>query len=471
MKIFGDQLLVYHSKFSDNERVEVWNKLLHGKGPMLVLGVRSSIFLPFSSLGLIIVDEEHETTYKQQDPAPRYHARNAAIILAQMHGGKVLLGSATPSIDSYFNAMTGKFGLVELPVRYGAASPPEMILANIRELKRRKQMKDTLFSPILVEKMRQALESGQQVILFQNRRGFAPMIECKDCGWIPRCQHCDVSMTYHKFHQKLVCHYCGFTVRVPAECPECHSVNIRPLGFGTEKVEEEIASLFPAARVARMDLDTARTRTAYERIIGDFEKQKTDILIGTQMISKGLDFSHVAVVGILNADGLMNYPDFRAHERAFQLMMQVSGRTGRRDKQGVVVLQTSQPDHPLIQMVTQRAYKEMVSWQLAERSMFRYPPYYRLIILVLRSKNPIVLDEQSRQYAERLRRRLGDRVLGPVTPPVSYIQLLHIRKIVMKIEIAASIPQVRDILESVQQEMKQSTEFRQLLVHYDVDPL
>lgn len=471
VKIFGDQLLVYHSKFSDNERVEVWNKLLHGKGPMLVLGVRSSIFLPFSSLGLIIVDEEHETTYKQQDPAPRYHARNAAIILAQMHGGKVLLGSATPSIDSYFNAMTGKFGLVELPVRYGAASPPEMILANIRELKKRKQMKDTLFSPILIEKMRQALESGQQVILFQNRRGFAPMIECKDCGWIPRCQHCDVSMTYHKFHQKLVCHYCGFTVRVPAECPECHSVNIRPLGFGTEKVEEEIASLFPAARVARMDLDTARTRTAYERIIGDFEKQKTDILIGTQMISKGLDFSHVAVVGILNADGLMNYPDFRAHERAFQLMMQVSGRTGRRDKQGVVVLQTSQPDHPLIQMVTQRAYKEMVSWQLAERSMFRYPPYYRLIILVLRSKNPTVLDEQSRQYAERLRRRLGDRVLGPVTPPVSYIQLLHIRKIVMKIEIAASIPQVRDILESVQQEMKQSTEFRQLLVHYDVDPL
>ena len=297
------------------------------------------------------------------------------------------------------------------------------------------------------------------------------MIECKDCGWIPRCQHCDVSMTYHKFHQKLVCHYCGYTIRVPSECPECHSVNIRPLGFGTEKVEEEIASLFPAARTARMDLDTARTRTAYERIIGDFEKQKTDILIGTQMISKGLDFGHVSVVGILNADGLMNYPDFRAHERAFQLMMQVSGRTGRRDKQGVVVLQTSQPDHPLIQMVQQRTYKEMVSWQLTERSMFRYPPYYRLIILVLRSKNPTVLDELSRLYAERLRRRLGDRVLGPVTPPVSYIQLLHIRKIIMKIEIAASIPQVREILESVQQEMRQSTEFRQLLVHYDVDPL
>ncbi len=470
-RVFGDRLLVYHSKFSDSERVEVWNKLLHAKGPMLVLGVRSSIFLPFGSLGLVIVDEEHETTYKQQDPAPRYHARNAAIVLARMHGGKVLLGSATPSIDSYFNAITGKFGLVELPVRYGEASPPEMIVADVRDLKRRKLMKDTLFSPVLVERMRRALEEGQQVILFQNRRGFAPMLECKDCGWVPRCRHCDVSMTFHKLQRKLVCHYCGYAVNVPAECPECHSSDIRPHGFGTEKVEEEIASLFPSARTARMDLDTARTRSAYERIIGDFEKQKTDILIGTQMVSKGLDFSHVGVVGILNADGLMNYPDFRAHERAFQLMMQVSGRSGRRDRQGVVVLQTSQSAHPLIRMVERRAYKEMVGWQLAERRMSHYPPYYRLIILVMRSKNPEVLDGLARQYAECLRRRLGDRVLGPAAPPVSYVQLLHIRKVMIKIEVAASVPQVRDILESVQQEMRLCPESRQLLVHYDVDPL
>ncbi len=470
-KFFGDKLLVYHSKFSDNERVEVWNKLLKGNEPMLVLGVRSSIFLPFRSLGLIIVDEEHEITYKQQDPAPRYNARNAAIVLASMHGGKVLLGSATPSIDTYFNAATEKYGLVELKSRFGASEPPEILPVNIKELRRKKIMKDTLFSPLLIEKMEQALSAGQQVILFQNRRGFAPMIECKDCGLIPRCQHCDVSMTYHKFQNKLVCHYCGYTINVPTECPECHSVNFQMMGFGTEKVEEEIKSHFPNAKTVRMDLDTARTRTAYEHIIGDFEKGKTQILIGTQMISKGLDFGNVGVVGILNADGLMNYPDFRAHERAFQLMMQVSGRTGRRDKKGIVILQTSQPDHPLIEMVTRRSYKDMVKTQLAERSMFRYPPYFRLIVLVLRSKNNAILDIQARTYAEKLRKHLGDRVLGPVTPPISFIQSLHIRKIVMKIEIAASIPAVRNLLDRIYNEMKSDPNFRHLIVHYDVDPL
>lgn len=469
-KLFGDKLLVYHSKFSDNERVEVWNRLLYGGEPMLILGVRSSLFLPFKSLGLIIVDEEHENTYKQQDPAPRYHARNAAIVLAGMHGAKTLLGSATPSIDSYFNATIGKYGLVELSTRYGDCRMPDIIPVDIKELKRKKIMKDTLFSPLLVEKVSTALSHGEQVILFQNRRGFAPMIECKSCGWVPHCVNCDVSLTYHKYHNQLVCHYCGYTYQLPLQCPECKSTDLRMMGFGTEKVEEEIATLFPDAKVERLDFDTARTRTAYERIIADFEKGKTQILIGTQMLSKGLDFGNVSVVGILNADSLMNFPDFRAHERAYQLMVQVSGRAGRRDKQGTVVLQTSQPEHPLIRMVQQFAYKEMVRLQLSERSMFRYPPYYRLIVIVLRSRNDTALQELSTLYAESLRKRLGERVLGPVTPPVTRVQTLHIKKIVLKIEVAAAIAPVREILDTVYAEMQRYLPFKQLIVHYDVDP-
>lgn len=469
-KLFGDKLLVYHSKFSDNERVEVWNRLLHTGGPMLVLGVRSSLFLPFKDLGLIVVDEEHENTYKQQDPAPRYHARNAAIVLAGMHGAKTLLGSATPSIDSYFNATTGKYGLVELTTRYGDCLMPEILPIDIKELRRKKIMKDTLFSPILVEKINSALERGEQAILFQNRRGFAPVIECKSCGWVPHCVNCDVSLTYHKFRNELVCHYCGYKIQLPHQCPECQSPELKTMGFGTEMVEEEIATLFPAAKVERLDFDTARTRTAYERIIADFEKGKTQILIGTQMLSKGLDFGNVSVVGILNADSLMNFPDFRAHERAFQLMVQVSGRAGRRDKRGTVILQTSGPDHPLIRMVERFAYKEMVRLQLGERSMFRYPPYYRLIVIVLRSRNDSILQELSVLYADNLRRRLGERVLGPVTPPITRVQTLHIRKIVLKIEIAAAIAPVREILEAVHAEMQRYLPFKQLIVHYDVDP-
>jgi len=332
-------------------------------------------------------------------------------------------------------------------------------------------MKHPIFSPPLIQSMRQALDNGEQVILFQNRRGFAPITECKECGWVPRCVNCDVSMTYHKYHNNLVCHYCGYTIRLPEICPSCGSSNFQMQGFGTEKVEEEIALLFPDVNVERMDMDTTRTRTAYERIIGDFDKGKTQILIGTQMISKGLDFGNVGVVGILNADGLMNYPDFRAHERAFQLMLQVSGRTGRRDKQGTVILQTSQPEHPLIQMVIRSAYREMVDWQLSERSIFHYPPYFRLIVLVLRSKNEAVLQDLSRCYAEKLRSQLGNRVLGPVTPPVSYIQTWYIRKIVIKIETAAAIQPMRGFLESVYTEMQHFPTFRQIMLHYDVDPL
>ncbi|MDR2118041.1 MAG: primosomal protein N' [Tannerellaceae bacterium] len=470
-KFFGDKLMVYHSGFSDNERVEVWNRILQRAEPVIVLGTRSSLFLPFKDLGLIIVDEEHENTHKQQDPAPRYHAGNAAIVLAGMHGGKTLLASATPSVDSYYNASTGKYGLVELKVRYGDCLMPEIIPVDIRELKRKKIMKNTLFSPLLAEKIRGALANGEQAILFQNRRGFAPMIECRSCSWVPHCLHCDVSLTYHKHLNRLVCHYCGYTVPLLRQCPQCQGTELKMLGFGTEKIEEEAALLFPSAQVKRLDFDSAHTRTAYEHILADFEKGKTQILIGTQTLSKGLDFGKVTVVGILNADSLMNVPDFRAHERAYQLMAQVSGRAGRRDTRGVVVLQTSQPEHPLIRMVQSFAYGEMVRLQLGERSLFRYPPYYRLIVLVLRSRKEEALQEVAALYAGRLRERLGERVSDPVTPPVTRIQTFHIRKILLKIEASAAIAPVREIIGEVYEGMKDHPLFKQLWIHYDVDPV
>lgn len=469
---FGDRLFVYHSRFSDNERVEVWNKLLYGNEPMLVLGVRSSLFLPFKDLGLIIVDEEHENSYKQQDPAPRYNARNTSIVLANMHGAKTLLSSATPSIDSYYNALIGKYGLVELTARFADTPSPEIIPVDLKELKRKKKMKrDALFSPLLIDKISSALGKKEQVILFQNRRGFAPMVECKDCGHVPHCLNCDVSLTYHKRQGRLVCHYCGYSIKLPEVCPECKGADILMMGFGTEKVEEEIAALFPSAKTDRLDFDTARTRTAYERILADFDQGKTQILIGTQMLSKGLDFANVSVVGILNADSLMNFPDFRAHERAYQLMAQVSGRAGRRDIPGTVLLQTSQPEHPLISMVMRSAYKEMVKLQLEERSLFKYPPYFRLITLMLRSRSEIALRECATIYADKLRTKFGDRVLGPVTPVVTRVQTLYVRNIVLKIEIAASIASTRELLEKVYSEMQSIPSFRQLIFHYDVDPV
>jgi len=470
-KLFGDKMLVYHSKFSDNERVEVWNKLLQTKEPMLILGVRSSLFLPFAKLGLIIVDEEHENSYKQQDPAPRYHARNAAIVLANMHGAKTLLGSATPSIDSYYNTLVDKYGLVELQSRYGDCLTPEILTVDIKELRRKKIMKETLFSPLLIQKIQTALQDGEQIILFQNRRGFAPMLECKQCGWVPHCINCDVSLTYHKYHHRLECHYCGHSEQLPKRCPQCESQDIKMLGFGTEKIEEEIQSLFPSVKVERLDFDSARSRNAYERILSDFETGKTQILIGTQMLSKGLDFGNVGVVGILNADSLLNFPDFRAHERAYQLLVQVSGRAGRREKRGTVILQTSQPGHPIIQMAQQFAYKEMVSLQLSERKAFRYPPYYRLIILVIRSRNNEILQEMSTLYADTLRTRFGERVLGPVIPPITRVQTLYVRKIFLKIEVSAAITPVRELLDNVNAEMQRYLPFKQLIVHYDVDPL
>lgn len=468
-KVFGHRLGVYHSKFPDAERVEIWKKQLTDESYDIILGVRSSIFLPFKRLGLIIVDEEHENTYKQQEPAPRYHARSAAIMLASMYGAKVLLGTATPSVESYFNARKGKYGLVQLKERYKEIRLPHIELVDIKELTRQKRMKGP-FSPVLVKEIRSALDRKEQVILFQNRRGFAQMIECRTCGWIPKCKNCDVSLTFHKRLNQLTCHYCGYTQSVAASCPACGGVELLNRGIGTERIEEDIQLTFPDVRVARMDLDTTRSRTAYEKIIADFEQGKTDILIGTQMISKGLDFNHVNVVGILNADTMLNYPDFRSYERAFQLMAQVAGRAGRKDKQGLVILQTKSPELPVISQVLNNDYEQLYEDQLAERQVFRYPPFYRLIYVYLKHRKEDVLEQAAEMAATLLRTGLGNRVLGPDKPPIARIQTLFIKKIMIKVELTASMTKVRDYLKGVQRTLSEDARFRSLIVYYDVDP-
>ena len=468
-RVFGNRLGVYHSKFPDAERVEIWKKQLTDESYDIILGVRSSIFLPFNRLGLIIVDEEHENTYKQQEPAPRYHARSAAIMLASMYGANVLLGTATPSVESYFNARSGKYGLVQLKERYKEIRLPHIELVDIKELTRQKRMKGP-FSPILVKEIRNALDRKEQVILFQNRRGFAQMVECRTCGWIPKCKNCDVSLTYHKRLNQLTCHYCGYTQSVATSCPACGGVELLNRGIGTERIEEDIQLTFPDVRVARMDLDTTRTRTAYEKIIADFEQGKTDILIGTQMISKGLDFEHVNVVGILNADTMLNYPDFRSYERAFQLMAQVAGRAGRKDKQGLVILQTKSPELPVISQVLNNDYEQLYEDQLAERQVFRYPPFYRLIYVYLKHRKEDVLDQAAEMASCLLRAGLGNRVLGPDKPPIARIQTLFIKKIMIKVELSVSMAKVRDYLKGVQRTLLEDARFRSLIVYYDVDP-
>ena len=469
-RVFGNRLGIYHSKFPDAERVEIWQKQLSDSPYDVILGVRSSIFLPFQKLGLVIIDEEHETSYKQQDPAPRYHARNAAIMLASIFGAKTLLGTATPSIETYYNARQGKYGLVELNERHRQIQLPHIELVDIKELGRKKRMNGQ-FSPLLLQKIKEALESKEQVILFQNRRGFAPMIECRTCGWVPKCRNCDVSLTYHKRLNQLTCHYCGYTYQVPAVCPACEGTELVNRGFGTEKIEDDIRQLFPEARVARMDLDTTRSRTAYEKIISDFEEGRTDILIGTQMVSKGLDFDRVSVVGILNADSMLNYPDFRSHERAFQLMAQVAGRAGRRNRQGLVVLQTKSPDLPLIRQVLDNNYRELYEDQLTERRLFRYPPFYRLIYVYLKHRKEEVAEQAAAQMATYLRNGLGDRVLGPDKPPVARIQALFIRKIMIKVEQEASLQKIRLYLTEVQRAIVADERFRTVNVYYDADPM
>ena len=469
-RVFGNRLGIYHSKYSDAERVEIWQKQLSGHPYDVILGARSAVLLPFQNLGLIIIDEEHVTSYKQQDPMPRYHARSAAIMLAQMYGAKTLLGTATPSLETYHNAKTGKYGLVELTQRYKGIELPEIQVVDIKDLQHRKMM-NGLFSPLLLSKIREALERGEQAIIFQNRRGYAPMIECKQCGWVPHCQHCDVSLTLHRNMNQLTCHYCGYTYQVPTECPACGSRELQTKGYGTEKIEDQVRDIFPEARIARMDLDTTRTRNAYERIISDFSSGRTNLLIGTQMISKGLDFDKVSVVGILNADNLLNYPDFRAYEQAYMMMAQVSGRAGRKGKQGLVILQTKSPHIPLIQQVVQNDYIGFYRAQIAERQHFNYPPYYRLIYVYLKHRSDAVVETAGIEMASRLRQWFSSRVIGPDKPSIAKVKSLSIRKVILKLELGINMPEVRKYLALAQQQMLQDKRYSSLQIYYDVDPL
>ena len=471
-RVFGDRLGIYHSKYSDAERVEIWQKQLSGHPYDVILGARSAVFLPFQRLGLIIVDEEHETSFKQQDPMPRYHARSAAIMMGALAAPSpsVLLGSATPSLETYHNAMTGKYGYVQLTERHQGIELPEIQVVDTHDLRHRKMMHGP-FSPLLLSKVREALERGEQAILFQNRRGYAPVLTCKACGWVPHCQNCDVSLTYHRQLNQLVCHYCGAVYQVPVECPACGETNLLTRGYGTEKIESEVREVFPEARISRMDLDTTRTRHAYERLISDFASGRTNLLIGTQMISKGLDFDRVSVVGILDADTMLNYPDFRAFEHAFMMMSQVSGRAGRKGHRGLVILQTRQPQLPLIRQVVEGDYAAFYRSLLTERREFHYPPYYRLIYVYLKHRTDPMVETAARELGYRLRQWFGSRVLGPDKPGVARVKSLSIRKLVLKLEPQLNMADVRKYLALAQQQMLQDKRYASLQVYYDVDPL
>ena len=469
--VFGNRLGIYHSKYSDAERVEIWKKQLSSNPYDVILGARSAVFLPFHRLGLVIIDEEHEQSFKQQDPAPRYHARSAAIVLAQMYAGaKTLLGTATPSMESYYNAKQGKYGLVELSRRYKDIQLPSIEVVDMKDLYRRKMVSGP-FSPRLLAAVRGALERGEQAILFQNRRGFAPMIECRQCGWVPKCPNCDISLTYHKSMNYLSCHYCGYTMKVPEVCPCCESKDIRGRGYGTEKIENEIRSIFPEARIARMDLDTTHTRNAYERLINDFSTGKNNLLIGTQMVTKGLDFGKVSVVGILNADSMLNYPDFRAYEQAFMMMSQVSGRAGRKGKRGEVILQTKTPDLPVIQYVVHNDYPTFFKELLDERRKFHYPPFYHLVYVYLKHRDENIVNTAGVELGSRLRDIFGARVLGPDKPAVARVKTLSIRKIVLKLENGIDYSRVRQYLRGALEAMMKDKRYGALQVYYDVDPL
>ncbi|MGM0503871.1 MAG: replication restart helicase PriA [Bacteroidota bacterium] len=471
--VFGNRVGIYHSKFNDGERVEVYQNVLKSSKENhydIILGVRSSLFLPFSKLGLIIIDEEHENTYKQYDPAPRYNARDSAIVLAQIHQANVLLGTATPSVESYFNAKTDKYGLVELNSRFQEIKLPEIILSDTLRARKKKQMKSH-FSPALLDSIKESLENNEQIILFQNRRGFAPFLECETCGWIPYCTHCDVTMTYHKQHNELVCHYCGYTIKNPTVCKACGNPSLSTRGFGTEKIEDEIKIFFPDAKVKRMDLDSTRSKYAYENIIAGFEQGEIDILIGTQMVSKGLDFDNVSLVGILNADNMLNYPDFRAFERSYQLMAQVSGRAGRKNKQGKVIIQTSHPEHQILQFVLDNKYQEMYKSQLLERKNFNYPPFCRLIYISIKHKKADVVDKSANQLANNLKKIFGKRVLGPESPVISRIQNMYIKKILIKIERQRSFQKAKTLLEEQIIQLVTTDSYKTIQISIDIDPV
>jgi len=474
-KYFGDAVGVYHSKFNENERVEVWNKVLkhnskeHDSEFKLVIGARSALFLPFSDLGLVIVDEEHDTSFKQYDPAPRYNARDAAIYLSHIHKARTLLGSATPSIESYFNAQDGKYGFAEMTKRFGGVQMPEILVADVKEAMKRKEMKSH-FSPLLLDTVTLALDKKEQVILFQNRRGFAPQLECNMCAWVPQCVNCDVSLTYHKVSNQLRCHYCGYAAKPPSQCNACGDTNMKMKGFGTEKIEEELSIFYPKARIARMDLDTTRSKFAHQHIIQDFEDGKIDILVGTQMVTKGLDFDNVSMVGILNSDSMLNFPDFRSFERSFQLMSQVSGRAGRKNKRGKVIIQSQNPDHSIIREVIANDYLSMYTNQLLDRKNFNYPPYYRLVELTLIHKDQNMVNAAAKYLADELKVHFGKRILGPEFPLVARVRNLYHKNIILKVERDASIVQAKKIVSELLINFKNS-DYKSVRVQIDVDPM
>lgn len=474
-KHFGDQVGVYHSRYTGNERVEIWNQVMsfHNTGAkrsQIILGARSALFLPYSKLGLVIVDEEHDASYKQQDPAPRYHARDASIMLAKLHGAKVLLGSATPSLESYFNARQHRYGLVVLKERFGGVMLPEIIVTDIREAARKKLMKSH-FSPVLLEAIRDALHQKEQVILFQNRRGFSPFLECRHCSWIPHCKNCSVTLTYHKSAHQLKCHYCGYLQPVPPSCLQCGDQHLEVKGFGTEKIEEEVMIYFPDCVAARLDLDAARSKASFHRLLNDFEERRIDLLVGTQMVSKGLDFEHVSTVGIMDADQLLNFPDFRSFERSFQLMAQVSGRSGRKNKRGKVIIQTRQPDHWVIRDVVQNNYEAFYQRDLQERRSFGYPPHARLIELTLRHKEEELVNEACHRFIILLKNRLGSRVHGPLIPYVSRVRNLFLRRVLIKIPKEESVSASKQLLSEAIREFHTDKTWLPVSVQIDVDPM
>ena len=468
-KVFGQRLGIYHSGYSDAERVEIWKKQISDSPYDVILGARSAVLLPFSHLGMIIIDEEHESSFKQQDPAPRYHARSVAIMMAQMYGAKTLLGSATPSIESLYNAQKGKYGYVRLNTRFGDISLPDIQVVDVKDLRRRKIMTGS-FSPPFLAAIRSALQSGRQAIIFQNRRGFAPMIECKTCGWVPRCKHCDVPLTYHKRLGKLTCHYCGAIYEAPSECPACGSKEIIGRGLGTEKIEDIISTEFPEARISRMDLDTTRSRDAYEHIISDFASKRTNILIGTQMVTKGLDFDNVGVVGILDADSMLNSPDYRAYEQAFSMMSQVAGRAGRKGERGLVILQTKSPQLPVISQITAHDCDSFYAEQIEERRLFIYPPFCRLIYVYLRHREERVVDAAAIVMGNMLRSWFGERILGPDKPAVSRIKTMHIRKLLIKLELGINHEKARAYLHRAYETILNTKDYKTVQIYFDVDP-
>jgi len=474
-KHFGKSVGVYHSRYTGNERVEVWNHVLNfnpkvkGKHSQIILGARSALFLPYSNLGLIIVDEEHDSSYKQNDPAPRYNGRDTAMVLAKIHGAKTLLGSATPALESYYNAEHDRYGKVELNERHGGVEMPEIVVADMAEARKKKLMK-SIFTPVLLESIRLALQNKEQVILFQNRRGFSPFIECRQCNWIPHCKNCSVTLTYHKNSKALKCHYCGYLENLPAFCPNCSDYHLQEKGFGTEKIEEEIAIFFPEARIARMDLDATRTRSSFMKIITEFEDRQIDILVGTQMVTKGLDFDNVSTVGIINADQLLNFPDFRAFERSFQLMLQVSGRSGRKLKRGRVIIQTTQPDHWVITEVVRNNYKGFYVRDLHERNRFGYPPHSRLIEINMRHKELELIQDASNYFGVLLRESLGPRVIGPNLPMVSRIRNQYYRSFIIKVERGVSVVEVKKMIKVAMTRFFSDKLYHGVQIIPDVDP-